>query len=91
MPTVFCNDGIWVSTRKNNFVPMKLNILMWRVAINGISILCESLNGMSVNLDYIMCPLCDDATKNASHVFFTCPLTIWILNEYLCVVHDKII
>ncbi|GKB89015.1 RNA-directed DNA polymerase, eukaryota, reverse transcriptase zinc-binding domain protein [Tanacetum coccineum] len=62
-----------VPTRWVKVIPIKVNILAWRVCLDKIPIrLNLSLRG--IDITSISCPLCNNAVESSSHIFFSCPL-----------------
>ena len=70
-------DG--VKTRWNNFVPKKLNILMWRIAKNRIPTRMN-LHDRGIELDSLLCPGCKTIGESAAHLFASCTelLPLWV-------------
>ncbi|GKA14601.1 RNA-directed DNA polymerase, eukaryota [Tanacetum coccineum] len=71
-------------TRWIYVVPIKVNVHAWKVRLDCFPArLNISRRGM--NIDSILCPICDKAVKSASHIFFAChiarevfhKITIW--------------
>ncbi|GKA64157.1 RNA-directed DNA polymerase, eukaryota, reverse transcriptase zinc-binding domain protein [Tanacetum coccineum] len=60
-----------ISTRWNNFVPIKLNILLWRIALARIPTR-DNLVSRGIVLDSILCPVCSSSTETVEHVFSDC-------------------
>ncbi|GJZ39987.1 RNA-directed DNA polymerase, eukaryota, reverse transcriptase zinc-binding domain protein [Tanacetum coccineum] len=60
-------------TRWNKAVPIKINILAWRVKLDNLPTRINlSLRGME--LDSIFCPNCYSAVESTYHIFFNCPM-----------------
>ncbi|PWA74117.1 RNA-directed DNA polymerase, eukaryota [Artemisia annua] len=59
------------STRWNNFVPIKLNILLWRIALARIPSR-DNLVSHGIVLDSTLCPVCSTSLETVEHVFADC-------------------
>nr|GEW11214.1 RNA-directed DNA polymerase, eukaryota [Tanacetum cinerariifolium] len=58
-------------TRWIKAVPIKVNILAWKVRLNGLpSRVNISRRGIDINS--ILCPICEREVESVSHVFFSC-------------------
>nr|GEU37786.1 RNA-directed DNA polymerase, eukaryota, reverse transcriptase zinc-binding domain protein [Tanacetum cinerariifolium] len=65
------NDG---ETRWIRAVPIKVNILAWKVKLDDLPTrLNISKRGMDI--ESILCPLCDKNVESTSHIFFICPIS----------------
>ncbi|XP_071740106.1 uncharacterized protein [Rutidosis leptorrhynchoides] len=60
--------------QRNKFTPQKVNFFAWRVIQRKIPIRVE-LDKRGIDLDTILCPLCDTDTETIDHTFVTCPKT----------------
>ncbi|GJX19625.1 RNA-directed DNA polymerase, eukaryota [Tanacetum coccineum] len=58
-------------TRWIKEVPIKINIHAWKVSIDGLPTRFN-LSRRGVEIDSIMCPLCDGHAESSSHLFFSC-------------------
>ncbi|GJS06427.1 RNA-directed DNA polymerase, eukaryota, reverse transcriptase zinc-binding domain protein [Tanacetum coccineum] len=56
------------STRWNNFVPIKLNILLWRIGLAGIPTR-DNLVSRGIVLNTSLCPVCCTSLETVEHVF----------------------
>ncbi|PWA92790.1 glycosyltransferase family 92 [Artemisia annua] len=59
------------STRWNNFVPIKLNILLWRIALARIPSR-DNLVSRGIVLESTLCPVCSTSLETVEHVFADC-------------------
>ena len=59
------------STRWNNFVPIKLDILLWRVALPRIPTR-DNLESRGIVLDSNLCPMCSSSLETTEHIFADC-------------------
>ncbi|GKD64356.1 RNA-directed DNA polymerase, eukaryota, reverse transcriptase zinc-binding domain protein [Tanacetum coccineum] len=63
--------NVSTKTRWTNVVPLKINILAWKVKLDCLPTRFNiSRRGMEI--DSILCPSCGVAVESGSHVFFTC-------------------
>ncbi|KAL4563807.1 hypothetical protein LXL04_027853 [Taraxacum kok-saghyz] len=72
-----CLGAAEVKTRWNAFVPLKLNILLWRIAKDRIPTrlnLCDR----GIDLDMLLCPGCSTIGESANHLFAMCPEVVLI-------------
>lgn len=60
-----------VLTRQNNYIPFKLNILLWGVALNW-----SPTRAKLVDVEYTFCPLCDLALEIVSRLFVLCSMIV---------------
>ncbi|GKE97564.1 RNA-directed DNA polymerase, eukaryota, reverse transcriptase zinc-binding domain protein, partial [Tanacetum coccineum] len=60
-PSVPCPTTCW-----NLAIPLKININTWRV-LNGRLATRSNLDRRGIDLDSVMCPLCDDSIKTEEH------------------------
>ncbi|GJR38965.1 RNA-directed DNA polymerase, eukaryota, reverse transcriptase zinc-binding domain protein [Tanacetum coccineum] len=71
-----------VPTRWFKVIPIKVNILAWRVCLDKIpSRLNISIRG--IEIPSILCPLCNSAVESTSHNFFSCPLARQVRSKIL--------
>lgn len=55
------------------FVPIKVNILSWRVKLNNLPTHLN-LSRRGMELHSIFCPSCNIAVESMNHLFFACPM-----------------
>ncbi|GKE37605.1 RNA-directed DNA polymerase, eukaryota, reverse transcriptase zinc-binding domain protein, partial [Tanacetum coccineum] len=60
-------------TRWIKEVPIKINIHSWKVSIDGLPTKFN-LSWRGMEIDSIMCPLCDGRAESSSHLFFSCKI-----------------
>lgn len=67
-------------TRWNNWVPNKLNIIIWRVQLSSIP-LRERLSNRGILVHSIMCPIYTCAVETIGHIFTGCSelIDIWVI------------
>ena len=61
------------------FVPKKVNVLIWRLALNRLPTR-DNLDRKGIELGSTLCLFCDANVETANHVFFTCGLASQVLN-----------
>ncbi|GKA07108.1 RNA-directed DNA polymerase, eukaryota, reverse transcriptase zinc-binding domain protein, partial [Tanacetum coccineum] len=69
-------------TRWIKEVPIKVNILAWKVKINGLPTRLN-LSKRGIDIDSILCPICEQHVESVSHTFFTCQLSREIFRKIL--------
>ncbi|XP_071699141.1 uncharacterized protein [Rutidosis leptorrhynchoides] len=67
-----------IITQKNDFVPIKVGVFIWRARRGRLPVLFE-LDKRGVDLNSVLCPLCNDGVETVSHALFECKLVreIW--------------
>ncbi|GJZ96108.1 RNA-directed DNA polymerase, eukaryota [Tanacetum coccineum] len=55
------------------FVPIKINILAWRVKLDNLPTRLN-LSRRGMGLESIFCPICNLAVESSDHIFFQCSL-----------------
>ena len=60
-------------TTWNNWVPIKLNVLMWRIKL-AIIPTRERLSARGIMVDSIGCPVCGLSVESVNHIFADCSL-----------------
>ncbi|GKE31930.1 RNA-directed DNA polymerase, eukaryota, reverse transcriptase zinc-binding domain protein, partial [Tanacetum coccineum] len=65
-------------TRWNTLVPIKVNILGWRIRMDRLPTL-EKLDQKGIYLSSLLCPVCNTYIEDVNHVFVRCELAsqIW--------------
>ena len=64
------HEGV-IATRWVRFVPIKVNILVWRLGLGRLPTL-DNLDRKGVDLNSILCPSCTGMVESIVHVFFVC-------------------
>ncbi|PWA39953.1 RNA-directed DNA polymerase, eukaryota, Reverse transcriptase zinc-binding domain protein [Artemisia annua] len=66
------------STRWNKLLPTKVNIMSWRVCNQRLPTR-ENLDKRGIDLDSVLCPICNSDIETKSHLFATCLIArnIW--------------
>nr|GEV79593.1 ribonuclease H-like domain-containing protein [Tanacetum cinerariifolium] len=90
----FIDDGICVldgsPTKWLNLIPIKINILAWRVALNKLPTRFNmSLRGMEVST--MKCSVCRVGNKTSDHLFFSCSLASAMISRYCYVIVNNIV
>ncbi|XP_071727926.1 uncharacterized protein [Rutidosis leptorrhynchoides] len=67
-------------TIKNNLVPIKVFIFIWRVLKRRIPVRTE-LDKMGIDLDSVRCPRCDDDVETIEHSLIFCRHAMDILER----------
>ncbi|GJX62449.1 RNA-directed DNA polymerase, eukaryota [Tanacetum coccineum] len=55
------------------YVPLKVNILSWRVKLNNLPTRLN-LSRRGMDIQSILCPSCNLAVESTNHIFFSCPM-----------------
>nr|GEX09628.1 RNA-directed DNA polymerase, eukaryota, reverse transcriptase zinc-binding domain protein [Tanacetum cinerariifolium] len=71
-------DEKWLSnvttvTRWIKCVPIKVNILAWKIKIDALPTKLN-ISRQGIDIDSILCPICDCGVESFSHLFFSCSL-----------------
>ncbi|GJY17125.1 putative RNA-directed DNA polymerase, eukaryota, reverse transcriptase zinc-binding domain protein [Tanacetum coccineum] len=62
-------------THWNKMLPLKVNILLWRV-MNRRILTRINLDMRGIDLDTLRCPVCDDDLESEDHIFAKCCITV---------------
>ncbi|GKD92368.1 RNA-directed DNA polymerase, eukaryota, reverse transcriptase zinc-binding domain protein [Tanacetum coccineum] len=75
--------------RWNNLIPIKLNILTWRISLDRIPTR-SNLDSRGIDLDSILCPVCNDEIETSQHLLIDCSIakSSWILVSKWWGFHD---
>ncbi|GKA85424.1 RNA-directed DNA polymerase, eukaryota, reverse transcriptase zinc-binding domain protein [Tanacetum coccineum] len=60
-------------TRWVKAVPIKVNIMAWKVRFDYLPTRCN-LSKRGVDLQSISCPMCNKGVESTNHIFFVCPM-----------------
>nr|GEV25337.1 RNA-directed DNA polymerase, eukaryota [Tanacetum cinerariifolium] len=60
-------------TRWIKCVPIKVNVLAWKIKIDDLSTRLNIFR-QDIDIDSILCPICDCGVESSSHLFFSCSL-----------------
>ncbi|GJX99131.1 RNA-directed DNA polymerase, eukaryota [Tanacetum coccineum] len=69
-----------VATRWVKFVPKKINVFAWRARLDRLPTRLNLIK-RGVILDSDICPICNSATEDSSHIFFHCDMAKSILRK----------
>ncbi|XP_071728124.1 uncharacterized protein [Rutidosis leptorrhynchoides] len=58
-------------TMRNNLLPQKVGIFVWRVAHERIPVRVE-LDKRGIDLDSLLCPLCNNVVESVDHAIISC-------------------
>ncbi|XP_071700491.1 uncharacterized protein [Rutidosis leptorrhynchoides] len=64
-------SGHLQGTMKNNYLPQKIGIFVWR-ALRGRIPVREELDKRGIDLDSLLCPMCNDFIESVDHVLISC-------------------
>ncbi|GJW80321.1 RNA-directed DNA polymerase, eukaryota, reverse transcriptase zinc-binding domain protein [Tanacetum coccineum] len=69
-------DDLWLprydsKTRWVKYVPIKANVLAWKVMSDAIPTRFN-ISRRGINIDSIMCSVCEKAVETTTHLFFSC-------------------
>ncbi|XP_071713461.1 uncharacterized protein [Rutidosis leptorrhynchoides] len=72
-------ESIPSATLKNNLVPLKIGIFVWRILRKRIAVKVE-LDRRGNDLDTLLCPLCNDVVESMDQAIYSCKSgqEIWI-------------
>ncbi|KAL4563259.1 hypothetical protein LXL04_027299 [Taraxacum kok-saghyz] len=55
----------------SRFLPIKINIFVWRVALNRLPTRCN-LVSKGIDLETVLCPVCQMEVESLAHILFQC-------------------
>ncbi|XP_071713701.1 uncharacterized protein [Rutidosis leptorrhynchoides] len=59
------------ATIRNNLIPLKIGIFIWRVLRKRIATK-EELDRRGIDLDTLLCPICNDVVESVDHAIYSC-------------------
>ncbi|XP_071714500.1 uncharacterized protein [Rutidosis leptorrhynchoides] len=71
MAKSYSSNSTYLETFKNNLVPKKVEVFVWRATKERLPVLSE-LDKRRIDLHSVICPLCDSNTESVSHSLLTC-------------------
>ncbi|GJW48597.1 putative RNA-directed DNA polymerase, eukaryota, reverse transcriptase zinc-binding domain protein [Tanacetum coccineum] len=76
----FFLDGDTIATRWNKFIPIKVNVFLWRLNLNKLPTRVN-LDRKGIDIGSILCPTCQGDVETVNHTFFNCVLAkdLWTL------------
>ncbi|PWA56065.1 RNA-directed DNA polymerase, eukaryota [Artemisia annua] len=60
-------------TRWVKFVPVKVNMLAWKIKLDALSSRFN-ISSRGISIESLSCPICDSGVESTSHIFFKCCL-----------------
>ncbi|GKB78544.1 RNA-directed DNA polymerase, eukaryota, reverse transcriptase zinc-binding domain protein, partial [Tanacetum coccineum] len=68
------------ATRWNQNIPIKVNVFLWRLSLNKLPSRVN-LDKKYIDVDSILCPICNDDVESVNHHFFTCDMAkdLWAM------------
>ncbi|GJZ64535.1 putative RNA-directed DNA polymerase, eukaryota, reverse transcriptase zinc-binding domain protein [Tanacetum coccineum] len=76
----FFLDGDTIATRWNRFIPIKVNVFLWRLNLNKLPTRVN-LDRKGIDIGSVLWPTCQGDVETVNHTFFNCALAkdLWIL------------
>ncbi|GJS82377.1 RNA-directed DNA polymerase, eukaryota, reverse transcriptase zinc-binding domain protein [Tanacetum coccineum] len=74
--------GIWDSIRWVKSVPIKVNVLSWKVMVEALPTRLN-MSRRGISIPSIMCPVCDEEVESVNHLFFRCKVCYQIGKKVL--------
>nr|GEW61420.1 RNA-directed DNA polymerase, eukaryota, reverse transcriptase zinc-binding domain protein [Tanacetum cinerariifolium] len=62
------------------YVPIKVNVLAWKIKIEALPTRFN-ISRIGIDIDSILCPICECGVESARHVFFSCSLVRQIVRK----------
>nr|GEY18582.1 RNA-directed DNA polymerase, eukaryota [Tanacetum cinerariifolium] len=72
--------GADLQTRWNNWIPIKVNVLTWKLMTNSLPTQFK-ISCRGILIDSILCVNCDKGVETRSHLFFSCPIARQVVKE----------
>ncbi|GJQ89789.1 RNA-directed DNA polymerase, eukaryota, reverse transcriptase zinc-binding domain protein [Tanacetum coccineum] len=68
------------ATRWNRFIPIKVNVLLWRLKLNRLPSRVN-LDRKGIDIGSILCPICHEDIETVNHIFVNCGMAqdLWAL------------
>ncbi|GJX00650.1 RNA-directed DNA polymerase, eukaryota, reverse transcriptase zinc-binding domain protein [Tanacetum coccineum] len=68
------------ATRWNRSVSIKINVFLWRVALNKLPT-GVNLDRKGIDIESTLCPICCEDVETVNHIFFSCEMAkdLWAL------------
>ncbi|GJX62629.1 putative RNA-directed DNA polymerase, eukaryota, reverse transcriptase zinc-binding domain protein [Tanacetum coccineum] len=67
-------------TRWINVVPIKVNILAWKIRLDCLPTRLN-LSNRDIDIESILCPICDKEVESSRHIFFSCQFATEIFTQ----------
>ncbi|GJY99285.1 RNA-directed DNA polymerase, eukaryota [Tanacetum coccineum] len=68
-----CFPVIHSATRWVKYVPLKVNIMAWKIKMDGLPTRMN-ISRRGIEIDSIVCPICNSGAESSCHIFFQCNL-----------------
>ncbi|XP_071700289.1 uncharacterized protein [Rutidosis leptorrhynchoides] len=66
------NAALPFDTMRNNFVPQKIGIFVWRTKLGRLPVRVE-LDKRGIDLDSVRCPTCNNDVETVEYMILSCP------------------
>ncbi|XP_071741321.1 uncharacterized protein [Rutidosis leptorrhynchoides] len=77
------SEAATTSTLRNNFLPQKVEIFVWQVLKNRLSVRTE-LEKRGIDLDSTRCPICENHIGTLDHTLLHCSFALEIWGRVHC-------
>ncbi|GJW86135.1 RNA-directed DNA polymerase, eukaryota [Tanacetum coccineum] len=77
-----CLPNIGEETRWVKCVPIKINVLAWKIKTDALPTRFN-ISRRGIDIQDMSCPICDNAIESTDHLFFRCGLVRDIANKVL--------
>ncbi|XP_071708092.1 uncharacterized protein [Rutidosis leptorrhynchoides] len=76
--TIIARVNVSGKTLRNNLIPLKVGIFIWRVLKERVAVKTELVK-RGVNLSSIICPMCNKEAESTNHALLSCDLAtdVW--------------
>nr|GEV06272.1 retrovirus-related Pol polyprotein from transposon TNT 1-94 [Tanacetum cinerariifolium] len=68
------------TTRWVKYVPIKVNVFAWKVKLNALPTRFN-ISKRGIDIESILCPLCDSGAESSNHLFFNCTVARHIFSK----------
>nr|GEY52614.1 RNA-directed DNA polymerase, eukaryota, reverse transcriptase zinc-binding domain protein [Tanacetum cinerariifolium] len=68
------------TTRWVKYVPIKVNVFAWKVKMNALPTRFN-ISRRGIDIESIICPLCDSGAESSNHLFFNCTVARHIFSK----------
>ncbi|GKA51027.1 RNA-directed DNA polymerase, eukaryota, reverse transcriptase zinc-binding domain protein [Tanacetum coccineum] len=68
------------TTRWVKYVPIKVNVNAWKVKMNALPTRFN-ISRRGIDIESILCPLCDSGAESSNHLFFNCTVARHIFSK----------
>ena len=70
-------------TRWIKAIPIKVNVHAWKVRLDCLPTRFN-ISHRGIDIESIICPICDNVVESSRHLFFNCPLAREIFRKIVC-------